>query len=241
MSLLSIVKSVMDSNGWPAVTASVAASTDQNMRQCLALANSSLSSVSYKKNWPVLIREHSFTTVGGQEAYPLPADFHHLVSPSAVNSDQYYQLKGSLTPIQWYRYVFNGGISWTDGFMLDAFGKTFKVTPLPTAAESITFMYITSNIAKTADGTPTTRYTQDTDMSLVDEDIIELGLTWRWRQKKGLDFTAELAEYNGTLNQRFAQSLGTGELPIGRVLPYGDWPLTQPDTGNWLPGWGGGS
>jgi len=88
------------------------------------------------------------------------------------------------------------------------------------------FMYITKNIAKTSTGTPIPQYFNDTDVSLVDESLVDMGLTWRWRQKKGMDFSAELAEYQGTLNLRYAQQLGLGELPIG-AIPSAGAPLTD--------------
>jgi hypothetical protein len=87
-------------------------------------------------------------------------------------------------------------------------------------------MYITKNIAKDSSGTPIPRFTQDSDEPLVEEDIIELGLTWRWRQKKGLDYTAEMAEFNGTINTRFAQQMATGELNVGGYTYNEFWPLT---------------
>ena len=230
MSLLGIVKATMDSNGWPTVTSSVSASQDPNMRQCFALANKALWSACFKKPWPVLTREHVFKTVGGQSEYPLPDDFHHLVVPSAVNANQYYSIKGSLSPIQWYRYALNGGINWAQGFRIDPFSKNFIVAPTPSSPEDLMLMYITKFVAKDASDVPVERYSQDSDMSLLDEDLIEMGLSWRWRQKKGLDFTAEMAEYNGTLNQRFAQQVGSGEFNIGARPLYDNYPLTQPST-----------
>lgn len=227
MSLLTIVKNVMDANGWPSIVSSVSASQDQNMRQSFALANASLRHVAFKKPWPILLREHEFITVGGQIEYPLPADFHHLVQPSAVNADQYYQVKGSLTPIEWFKYILNGGVNWPEGYKVDPYTKTFHVGPVPSAGSRLIFVYVTSMIARDSANIPILRYAQDTDESLVDEDLVEMGLTWRWRQKKGLDFSAEMAEYNGTLSQRFAQFLSAGELQIG-ARPMYNYPLTQP-------------
>ena len=234
MPLLSIVKSVMDSNGWPDVVTSVASNNaDPNMRQAFALANKVLRDLSFKKNWPILTREHAFVTVPGQQDYPLPADFHHLVSPSAVNADQYYAMKGSLTPIQWYRYLLNGsfaynsgGVNWVNGFRIDPFAKTFRIVPIPTSEVNLVFMYVTNLIATDSGGNPTTQYSQDTDIAIIDEEIVEQGLSWRWRQKKGLDYTAELAEAQATFNTRFAQELAFGELPVGARAMSDIYPLT---------------
>lgn len=225
MSLFSIVKTVMDSNGWPTPVAAVASSQDQNMRQSMALANLALKSASFKYNWPALIKEYPFVTVANESQYVLPADFHHMVVPSAVNADQYFQLKGALTPIQWYRKALNGSIDWGDGFRIDAMNDQMVIAPTPSGVQNLIYMYIPKNIAKSSTGTPLDAYYQDTDVSLIDEDLVQLGLSWRWRQKKGLDFTAEMAEYQGTIKQRFAQYMGTGELPIGGR--WGDAPLSQ--------------
>lgn len=228
MSLLTVVKTVMDSNGWPAVVNAVSSSQDQNMRQALALSNKALKTLSYKKPWPVLTKDYTFQTSPGVTAYPLPPDFHHLVSPSAVDATTYYQIKGAMTPIQWYRYSFNGGMTWITGFRIDAVHNQLLLTPAPGGTDKLAYMYITNLIAKDANGVPITGYAQDTDTAMVDEELVELGLSWRWRQKKGLDYTAEMAEYNGTLNQRFAQFVATGELPIGGRPSDSMWPLTQP-------------
>jgi len=225
MSLFTIVKTVMDSNGWPTPVSAVSASQDQNMRQSMSLANLALKSTSFKHNWPQLIREHRFPTVADQSEYDLPTDFHHMVVPSAVNANQYYQMKGSLTPIQWYRKSLDGSVDWGDGFRIDAVGNKFVVAPTPSGVSDLVFMYITKNIAKSSSDAPLDAYYADGDVSLVDEDLIQLALTWRWRQKKGLDYTAEMAEFSGTMKQRIAQYMGTGELPIGRQ--YGHDPLTQ--------------
>jgi hypothetical protein len=234
MSLLSIVKTVMDSNGWQQPVTAVSSSNDQNMRQSFALANKALTNVSYKNDWPSLVREYTFTTVADQIEYPLPLDFHHLIAPSAMNESQYYALRGSLTPIQWYRKVINGSVDWGDSFRIDRFGKTFQVAPTPSGGSDLIFMYITINIATDVNGHPITRYTQDTDVAVIDEDLVELDLQWRWRQKKGLDYTAEMAELGSILKSRYAQYLGFGELPIGIQYPRYT-PITQPNTGGYYP------
>jgi hypothetical protein len=174
-------------------------------------------------------------TVAGQVPYDLPPDFHHMVMPSAVNAGMYYALKGALSPIEWYRRSLNGSIDWGNSFRIDAFGKKFQLAPTPSSPQDLIFMYVTNQIAVDGSGVPVTQYTQDTDISLVDEDLIELGLSWRWRQKKGLDYTAEMAEFSGTLKARFAQYLASGVVQVGGRSQWGRPPLTQPNTGPYYP------
>lgn len=216
MTLFTIVKEVMDANGWPAPTTAVATSQDQNMRQCFALLNGVLEGTCYKKNWPQLVREYQFNTVSGDDGYVLPADFHHLCAPSAYNANQYYAMKGSLPPAMWYRSLYAGyGDQWFDSFRLNMDANEFKISPTPSSPEKVVFAYITKNLVKGDDGTPKHFFVTDSDVPLIDEYVLQMGLSWRWRQKKGLDFTAELAEYNSAVRERFAQFLGTGEIMIG--------------------------
>jgi hypothetical protein len=233
MTMLSVVKTVMDSNGWPAPSVGVAGNQDQNMRQSFALINKVLKSVSFKNNWPELVKEYVFTTVPNQAAYPLPADFHHWVVGSAWNKSKYYQLKGTMMPTEWYRVMYGGygayagyWTPWFTSFRIDRLGMNFVVAPTPTAPEDLVFMYVTNNIAMDATGNPKSAYVIDSDIAVIDEEVVELGLSWRWRSKKGLDFTAELAEFNAALKTRFAQYLGPGDIAVGRqVVDYP--PLTN--------------
>jgi hypothetical protein len=239
MTVFSMVQTVMDSNGWPEPVTAVASSQDVNMRQSMALINKSLTSVSFKKDWPILIREYSFNTVEGQQGYPLPPDFHHLVAPSAMDASQYYEMRGSLTAIQWYRRVVNNAAYWGTGFRLDAFNGQFEVSPIPATPDNLIFMYVTNQIAASSTGTPQTAFIADTDVPLIDEDLVENDFTWRWREKKGLDYSAEMAEAASLVNLRLAQYLGTGEIPVSQAysrygMPsqysqqiYGDPPLTN--------------
>lgn len=227
MSLVSVVREVMDSNGWPMPVTGVSTSQDQNMRQSLALMNKVLLNTSFKKNWPVLCVDYRFTTVPGQGEYDLPVDFHHIIAGSAWNASQYFAMRGALPPAAWYRCMFNGyGDKWFDSFRVDRRGLKFQVCPTPDSAEDLVFMYVSSNAVLDVDGNPKPKYEMDTDVARIDEEMIELGFSARWRQKKGLDYSIELAEYNATVRERYAQYLAAGEIPIGGKCPT-DYPLTD--------------
>lgn len=214
MSLFTMVRMVMESNGWPAPVTEVSSSLDPNMKQSLALAQKSLDNVSYSRPWPVLIESYSFMTVPGEGSYDLPPDFHHVISNAVFNSTQYQNMRGSLSPSDWIACQLNM-VPVRSAYRMDPKNKQMRLTPTPQVAEQVVFEYITKNLAYNADGTPKPNFASDSDYPRLDESIIELQFTWRWRQKKGLDFTAELAEATAVTDQRFAQMLALGEMPIG--------------------------
>jgi len=214
MTLFSIVKIVMESNGWPAPVTEVSSSSDPNMKQAMALAQKTLDQVSYSRMWPVLLESYTFTTVANQADYPLPTDFHHIISNACFNATGHAKLRGSVSPADW-NAIRLGMSPVPSAYRIFPKGKMFSLVPTPQGAQDVTYEYVTKNLAYDAAGTPKTNFSVDSDYPRLDEAIIELNLTWRWRQKKGLDYTAELAEATGITDQRFAQMLALGESPIG--------------------------
>lgn len=229
MTLLSMCKTTLDSNGWKVLTSSVTSSMDDNMRQIFAIANKELVSLSLRKTWPVLVKEQEIVTVANQAEYDLPVDFHHVVNPSVYNASQYYMLKGNLQPMEFMRYAQRivGPNNPCTGYRIKQKDKKLVLAPTPTTdGERVIFFYVSKNFVKDSTGNEKGLFSQDDDVPIIDEDLIELGLNWRWRQKKGLDFTAELAEYTGVVDQRYAQYLALPEFNIGGH-PLGHPPLTD--------------
>lgn len=224
MTLQTLVKTVMESNGWPTPVSEVSSSTDPNMKQAMALANKALQSLCFSKDWPILIVPYEFTTVGGQATYPLPADFHHMIVHTLWDKTAYYQLRGNLQPREWIPYQL-GLIPVKTGFRIFPRTREFTIVPTPVGVDNMVFEYYTKNLVRPATGADQTIYTLDSDQAILDETLVELALSWRWRQKKGLDFSAEIAEYEGTLAQRYAQNLALPDIPVGST-PTGD-PLTD--------------
>ena len=214
MTLFSMVKMVMETNGWPAPVTEVSSSSDPNMKQALGLAQKALDNVSYSRPWPILIESITFPTVPGQAAYPLPTDFHHIISNACFNASEYLNMRGSLSSADWIACQLNM-VPVRSAYRVFPKGKTINITPTPQGVENVTFEYVTKNLAFDAANAPKPNYSLDSDYSKLDEPVIELHLTWRWRQKKGLDYTAELAEATTVTDQRFAQMLALGESPIG--------------------------
>jgi hypothetical protein len=234
MTLLTVVQNVMDANGWPSPTTGVVGVTDQNMRQAYALCNKAVYAIATKKNWPAISKDYSFETVVGQSKYPCPSDFRGIIAGTAWNADQYYQLQGSMTPALWYRRMYNG----TNSIPKSAYRISidpnmpgfFNVYPTPESVETLAFMYKSNLWVMSSSGVLKWVYGADDDTCILGEYLVELGLTWRWREKKGMDFSAELAEYNAAIKDRFSSDLAAGDIDIGgrgydRYI-Y-DWPMTN--------------
>lgn len=224
MSLLSICENVLTSTGWDSYT-TISSNTDKTARQIFALCNIELRNLARRFSWPQLIRENPFDTVAGQSAYNTPEDFEKLIQDSAYNIDEYYSLRSSMTDRQWndWRYGLLGQLSHQRYKLRYSNGVPYiQIAPTPDSAERLIYVYKSKYYVKSADGSELKeKFALDDDVSIVPEDVVEAGVCWRFRRMKGLDFSAELSEYNEMTRTRFAQSRGEGDIPIpnGNYMP----------------------
>lgn len=217
MSLLSICKSVLAETGWP-VLSTIASNSDATAQQIFAIANTELEALSEQFSWPHLEVEYNFATVAGQAVYLWPADFRVLAPQSVFDKAQYYELKGS-TGMQFWELLKYGKLGqlnrarYRTVYPLGAPG--IEMTPAPTGINPLVAVYYSDEYARQQDGTSVARYSTDTDVSKVPERYIQMGVKWRFRRAKGLDYSAELAEYNNTIQTQFAKYTGSGEIQVG--------------------------
>jgi hypothetical protein len=229
-------KSVLRITGWKEVNA-IVGTTDQTARQIFECANEELEELS-QKPWPQLIKEHTFATVDGTDEYALPADFRVAVSHSAYQQSQYYSLRGSVSSGEWHQRkdgLLGNLDRWAFRIFYGADGvPVLKLAPTPSQADDLVIEYMSSNFARTSADAEIPIYASDSDVPKVPERLVRLGLLYRFRRVKGLDFSAELAAYNAAVNQSFSQYRAHPDIPIGGRPGFYDPELTHgyvPDTG----------
>jgi hypothetical protein len=226
MALLDVVQRVCDEVGLPR-PAVVATSTEQLARQMFSLANAELEELSKRFDWPVLTREYNFPTVAGTSQYVLPADYRKFLSNTLYDSTRFYQMRGSISSGEWQRTkALNLGALSCAKVRIYGNPAKINVLPTPVSAENVVFEYMTKNFAVNAGNAEILRYSADNDVALIDEALIRMGLKWRIKHAKGLEFSADLAEYEGVVAREFASALAQPALNVG-FSRHGDLPLTQ--------------
>lgn len=226
MALLDLVQRVCDEVGLPRPV-TVASATDQLARQLYSLANAELEELSKRFDWPSLTREYVFPTVVGEAQYALPGDYRKFLANTIYDSTRFYHMRGSLSADEWQRVkAMNlGSLSCA---RVRIYGNPLKlnVLPTPTSVESVVFEYLSKNFAVNAAGVEQLRFSNDDDTSLIDEGLIRMGLKWRIKHAKGLEFSADLAEYEAVVAREFAAALAQPHIPVGHSR-YTDAPITS--------------
>lgn len=231
MTLLTVCQEVADVIGLTR-PAAILSGTDQISRQMLGLVKETLDELGLM-DWPILQVAYSFNTANGTSQYNLPADFGRETGDTAYAAARYYAVRGSMTPGDWARQRNN--LPSLGSYKFRIFGNPLKLnlTPTPTAVEAIVFEYQTTNRVRLTGGTFSATFTDDTDVTLMPEELLKKGLKWRFMRRKGLDYSEEFDDYELSRTQRLAQQLALGSMPVA-YRGLGDDGLTNgyvPETG----------
>lgn len=218
------------------VSSSVAGSSDETAVQMLALLNQAGEELAEAYPWQVLVKEATFTTVATESQGSISTiapGFFYILNNTIWNRSLRRPVFGALSPNEWQLLKASSVTGPFQQYRIR--GDTLRFIPTPPADQTCAFEYVSKNWCTTADGvTEKSAFTLDTDVSLLDERLLALSLVWRFKQAKGLDFTAELQMYESRLNNEMARDGGkpvldlNGKVQIlmpGVMIPQGNWPL----------------
>lgn len=192
MSLLSIVQNASDRLGLTRPTA-VVASLDVQVLQMLGLAQEEGKDLADRHTWQALQAEHTFSTSNGTASYALPSAFDAIIKDTVFNRTRRRRMFGDLTPEQWQETQSRLVTMVNPAFRIR--GSLFYISPTPTSTETIAYEYMSKNWCQSSVGTGQSAWAADTDTGILDEELMTLGLKWRWKKSKGLDYAEDFNSY----------------------------------------------
>lgn len=215
MTLLTICQAVADRVGLERPSA-VLASTDKNVRQLLALANAEGASLATRHDWDALVDEHTFLTVAQAEQTntPVPTDLRKFIPDSFYNRTTQRKVEGPITPQEWQLFQARSVLS-TVYLTFRQRQGTFLMTPVPPANETIAYEYISTGWAQSSAGQGKTSFTSDDDTSFLSEELITLGMIWRFKQAKGIEYAEDMETYERALMTAAGEDGGSTALSMG--------------------------
>ena len=213
MSLLTIVQDVSGRLSLPQPSR-VVGSTDKQVIQLLALANEEGRSLAGRHPWQALTQEQTFTTEASPaQGAAVPQDLDRFVPGSFFNRSTRRPMTGPITPRQW-QWIQAQPVYSTACLAFRERTGQFLIAPTPPAGETIAYEYVSTNWARSSGGTAQAAFLADSDTALLDEELIGLGLRWRFLRAKGLDYSEEMASYERELEQAVARDGGSTALTI---------------------------
>lgn len=234
MSLLTLVQKACRSPGigLPSPSA-VATSSDEGVLQIMQLANEEGEELSSRGPWQALQVETTFTTVAttiqGLMTTIAP-NLNYIINDTIWDRDLRRPVFGPLTPAWWQQQIAQVMTGpWTQ-FRVRQGQLLF--TPDPPAGDTCAFEYITKAWCNSSTGTAQTAYEADDDVSLLDEDIMRLGIIWRWKQGKGLEYGEDYNKYERRVANALGRDASKPILNLGEVR-YDIFPGILVQSGSW--------
>lgn len=217
MSLLTLIQEVAGSLNLPVPT-SIVGNTDSDAILFLNLAKREGNELARRHDWQGLVVEHTWTSTATEaQSSALPAAYDHLPpDPEIWNTTNDTRLTGPVSSREWAilnNSSITGGISgwWR------IIGGVLNIYPAPTAGKTYALEYISKNWCESSGGTDQATWAADTDVALIPERLIALGVTWRWLRAKGMDYAEEMATYEREVEKAAARDRGLRVMVGGRA------------------------
>jgi hypothetical protein len=235
MSLLLIVQDACAELGL-VQPASVVGSADLQVQLLLRLAGKEGKELARRFDWQRLKTEFNFTcaTDSPTQIANLDntiSDFGRYINHSMFNRTTQCRVVGPLSDVEWQaKQASQLNATINNSFRIR--GNALLFYPTPSSEDDIYFEYVSTNWAISADNVRQSAWVADTDISLIDEEVVTLGVLWRFLKAKGLDYSEEFASYERALEQIWGPDGArdsidmTGSSPdwFDVHIPEGDWP-----------------
>jgi hypothetical protein len=213
MSLLTLIQAACDRSGItrPSV---VVGSSDTQVRQLFGLAQQEGIELSRRGPWQRLTKEKTITATATEtQSGAIPDDFERMIEGTFWNRTQDRRVVGPLSPQKWQ--MLQTGLY---SLVWDAFrirGSAILMSPIPQAGDSLAYEYVSTNWCTNAAGTvERAAWASDDDAALLDEELMTIGVVWRFRKAKGLDYSEEFRSYELMVARKLANDGAMGILDL---------------------------
>lgn len=218
MSLLSVVRRANALVGLRRPSVAAQAPDATSTAQMAEMARIEAESLANAHDWSGIVLSHQFTTVGNQrQPGALPDDFARFTFGGGVYGPQ-GRITGPVDKADWSRITvpaWGRGAGLYGSFRVFAGGM--EIFPQPAAGQTYRYDYVTRLIYADAAGTPKDTWDADTDTCAIPENLIALGIVWRWLQAKGLDYGEAMRNFEIEFGKLAGNDgAGRGPIAIGR-------------------------
>lgn len=183
-------------------------STDANVAILLRLLRQEGDELARRHDWQALVVQQTFVSVAA-EAQPaaLPSDYDRLMPDARLwDRTSNFIVSGPTGSRAWLQ-IHGAGYGGVTGWWRLISG-VLNIYPAPAAGRTYALEYVSRNWAASSGGTAKSTFEADTDVGRIPERLMTLGLIWRWRHAKGLDYAEDMRTYEREMERASARDRG---------------------------------
>lgn len=220
MTILSICTDAVDRIAITLSGTTVFTNTADTARQMRALANQEGKELMRRGSWQALTKEKTFTSLAQEvQTGAIPSDFDHMLNETFYNRTRKRQVTGPLSPTDWQAQKSIIATVLYDSYRIR--GNDVMMIPVPPAGETYAFEYISKNFVLDNLSVPKAAFTADTDTAILDEELITLGIIWRFLKAKGFDYSEAFRTYELQVSQALARDGSKRTINFAQQVNYG--------------------
>lgn len=191
------------------------------------LINEVATDIAKAHDWQDLLSLETITGDGTTVNHALPTDYERMAKDGDVHAGswdgRFARVKDTdqWLELQSFSAVANPGF-W---FLI---GGEMNLYPALASADTAKYYYVRNTPFLSSVGTAKTVATADTDTFVLPERLHTLGLIWRWRAQKKLDYAEDMRNYEIALSQEIGNDRGSRILRKGRATTPGNVGISYP-------------
>ncbi len=220
MSLLTIIQDAAEDLGINSPT-SVIGNTNEQIKQLLAIANREGRDLASRYLWSKLKKNTTWTTTAAEDqgllnsAIVTDGDFDAIIPETMFNRTQTQPIIELMDETEWEsRQAYGIQGVWT---RYKIQGGKLYFYPAANGTDTGAFAYKSTHWCESSGGTGQTKWAADTDVGRLDENIMSLGIVWRWLKRYGLDYAEDFNTYEKRVLDKMARDGQNPRLALDRT------------------------
>lgn len=237
MALLTLVQRFCKRQGLSSPS-TVYGSTDVRIQQILGILEEEGNELAGRGFWEGLTFEASHTTIAAEDQGAITSiatnGFRAIKPRTFWDRTNKLPVVGGLDSAEWQ--ALKAVVSTSPRYRFRLRGGKLLVNPTPSAGYNWRFEYSSNNWITDSTGVTYRQYfSADTDLMLLPEDVLLMGLRWRYKKEKGLEYAEDFRTYekmvvdalgrDGAKVNLHMDEQGDRDLQPGIFVPEGSWSL----------------
>jgi hypothetical protein len=229
--LLSVCQGALEEIGSFNVPDFIVGNTDDTAKQLLAFAKKVGTELTRDYDWQEMIRETTFTTSADVRAYDVASDYDRIVSDTTWDRNSGWRSSGNTTARMWGALR---SVQITTGptYFFRVIRSQITLDRDPPAGIVFAYEYRSKAYCQSSGGTDLTVWTNDTDVTLLPDDLFINGIRYYMLKANNLPYGDAEAEYDAVIASRQEKNTPSGAVNMSagvQVPGRDDYRLNIPD------------
>lgn len=160
--------------------------------------------------------------------FPLPTGYERLIKGGKLHSLRFRNatFRAARNLDEWLFIKDNLLVGSPGNWVI--LNNSVQIFPPMPVSDTARFYYISNYYALKADGTPQATFKADTDAFALDERLMRLGMVWRWRANKRLEYAEDMRDFEIAKQAAMGTDKGNQIITIGRQRVRGGAGIAYP-------------